>query len=637
MLKKTMILMLSWVVIASSLTGCGASAEIDALNKASVTDTSVLSEDNKNMSYTDEQNAIYAQVSDREMLDTTKLEACTENDRQQVINYMDSVDDQLNGKLKEKDYVIDECFTNYLIHLFEQTPYYWERTKMTIRGIDGESRSIIVDVDYKTVDYKKEVKGDSYIVKGDPNYEKYSRIRLQKYRSMLDSKYHPTNNDADNYETRHRDFVKFYGEPEEIYKTQRIGTLTEQIAEEENNNQVTYNGMIDYEEEQSGATMTIRYVLIPDYVLGVNLGMDCKHMYLFKYNLTKDPTKDKEAFTGEGYDTVTDSVYSTLYSYFQCIDESDYRGLFKLTENFDRLDKYYNDMFDTTYSKHDNFTMSVFDISGTTIKTGITVSTKVRPKGSNMTYPLYTDRYYAILELDKKVLKVKNLVLISREVVGEPKIISGEADIEGFVSDINLTNEDKQEIEKLIRDFGVVQLNKDTKSDNFGNIVDLTMDTGDLSTLKENMNKISGSSKVTWITNYMQGNPSYASVQCKENFKSDEDIIETNVIYDFIVKGNKWYITKYNVTQSSILGKGELTTGGSLCHVDKNGVKSYNTQISGGGSAENVESTDVSFTIDYDEYIPDGSSKKDNKDNKNNSSTENTTGQSNSGNSNSLN
>ena len=58
----------------------------------------------------------------------------------------------------------------YLLAFFEKTPYYWQRTNLTVRGVDAESGAIITDVTYKTIDFDKEVRIDSGLVLGEPNY-----------------------------------------------------------------------------------------------------------------------------------------------------------------------------------------------------------------------------------------------------------------------------------------------------------------------------------------------------------------------------------------------------------------------------------------------------------------------------------
>lgn len=601
-MKKFIVLTLVASLMVGVLSGCGAQSDIDELNKLQATNTDAKVQQNYKLSYSDEQDMIYSQVSDRTLLDLTTLTACSDNELQQVINYLDSVDAQLCGTASSSDEeVIDSCFTDYLLCEFERTPYYWQRSQAVVRGIDAESRSIIVDVTYKTIDFNKDVQEESKIVLGEPAYEKKLQVRYDKWLEILNAKYN--NSSSMEWQKNYDSFVKYYGDPELIIKSQSNYSLTENVFE--TGNQKTYQGLINSSAEESGATMLVRYVLVPNYVLGVNLGITCKHLYVLDYKLDNDVTTSLELFTDEGYATVTDSVYELVYSYFQCMDEDDYSGLYSLTYDFGKLDKYYEDLFATTYRKHDGFTISLFDITGTHITCGINIASKVRAKGSNMTFPAYTDRYYAELELVDGKLQVENLVLLSRTIEGEPAITTDEASTTGFAATIDLDNDDKLEIEQLICDFSAIQLSQDTTSDNFAKIVDISMETSDLSTLKENMTSLSGVRKVAWISNYQQGTSNYASVKCKELYQyEDNSITEASVTYDFIMKGGRWYVYSYNVLSSVRLSTTNLATTGCLCLVSPNKVESYTSQVKGTSSTGTATVSDASVVYDYKEYTP---------------------------------
>lgn len=599
-MKKISILVV--VLCSIMLTACtGGANEINQLNSLKALNSETDAVDNYNLSYTDEQEMIYSQVSDRTMLDLSTLSACSDNELQQVINYMDGVDAQLTGTAEGTIDIIDSCFTDYLLAEFEKTPYYWQRYQTIVRGIDAKSRSIIVDVKYKTIDYEKLVQIPSPLVYGEPDYEQKMQVRYERWLTILGGKYN--NYSSLDWESAYDKFVKSYGEPEDIYKSQSNFSLTQNIYE--TGNQKAYVGTNDSEAEQSTGTMTVRYVLVPNYVLGINLGITCQHMYITDYKLDKDYTENKTLFTEEGYVTVTDSVYSLVLSYFQCLDESDYSGLYKLTTNFGNLDKYYEDMFTTSYRKHENFTISLFDITGTHIECGVTVSSKVRAIGSNMTFPSYSDRYYMELELVDGVLQVQNMVLLSRTIEGEPTINTDEANVSGFSASIDLDNDDKLAIEKLICDFGAVQLLGDTTSDDFGKVVDLSMTENDLNVFKTTMTSLSGIKKVTWISNYQQGTSNYASVKCKELFQAeDNSIVEAITSYDFILKGNIWYIYDYKVASSVKLDTTNLAINGCLCLVSSGKVEAYTSQVKGTASTSLDNVSDTSVVYDHKEYTP---------------------------------
>lgn len=601
MKKRLVSSVLLGAMVISTLTGCGTSQqEISQLNSLQALNTDASVTDSYSLSYTDEQNLIYAQVTDRTLLDLSSLEVCTEDELQQVVSYMNTVDQQLTGTAEPSNDVIDERFTDYLLAQFEQTPYYWQRTNMQVRGIDAESRSIIVDVKYDTIEYKKDVKEKSFIPKGSPDYDKLTQVRYEKYCNILSKKFL---NSSDTWKADLTKFEQVYGKIKDIYDSQSNYGLTDNVYQ--TGNQKTYTGLVDSDEEQTGASMTVRYILVPKYVLGINLGLTCKHMYVTDYSLNEDPTKDRKLFKDEGYATVTDSVYALIYSYFNCIDESDYNGLYKLTDSFGDLDKYYEDMFDTTYTKHNNFTLSVFNIQGTQIECGVTASIHTRARGSDMTYPTYTDRYYLKLELVDGELKVINDVLLSRKIEGEPAITTNDADTSGFVASIDLDNEARQSIEKLICDFGALQLNKETTSDAFGDVVDISMATSDLTQLQTNMTSLTGKEKVVFLMNYQQGTSNYASVKCKEMFQAkDNSIVEAETTYSFMLKGGKWYIYQYDINSTVKLDTTNLNTTGCLALISPGRVESYTSQVQATTDTSKDNKSDITVKYDYEHYKP---------------------------------
>ena len=601
--KKITALALSCFMVVG-LAGCGATPELAELNSMEAAHVEADVTENYKLSYSEEQDMIYSQVADRQLLDLTTLSKCTDNELQEVINYMDAVDAQLVGTSSTAiEETIDSCFTNYLLCAFEETPYYWQRTQTIIRGIDAESRSIIVDVDYKTIGFEKTVQVPSAIPLGCMGYEIKLKNRYDKWLDILELK--EQNDSGSEWQRAYDEFVKYYGEFEDIYASQSNMSLTEQIYE--TGNQKTYEGMIDTDAEQSNGHMTVRYVLVLNYKLGINLGLTCQHMYILSYELDNDVTSGLKIFTDDGYATVTDSVYNLIYSYFQCLDENDFSGLCKLNADFGNIDKHYEELFNTTYLKHENYTISLFDIQGTHITCGIEANLKKRAKGSNMTYPLYRERYYCELELVDDMLQIKNMVLLSSALEGEPAIKTEDADLLGFANAIDLDNDDKKAIEQLICNFSVLQLQRDTTSDNFGKVVDMSISQSSMKALQTAMTALGGAKKVVWISNYQQGTSNYASVKCTELYQqSDNSIIEASAIYDFILKGDAWYVYDYNIVSSARLGTTNLNTSGCLCLVSSEKVEQYTSQIK--GTESNVKNdnmvSDISVKYAHEEYTP---------------------------------
>lgn len=607
------------VLLSFMLTGCSASVNIS--NNASVselndmqalnTESTLTSKDYK-LSYADKQDMLYEQVSARSLLDFSHLTKCTDNDVEQVRNYMNLVDDQLVGKTPVDQYdkegnqilPIDECFTNYLLCMFEQTPYYWQRTKTTIKGIDTDSQAIIVDVVYKTIDFRKDISVDSSIVKGEPNYEKKLQNRFEKWLRICDLRLNdPT---SPNLPVWLAAFKEYYGDPEDIIAEQKAGSLTQTIFE--TGNQSTHSGLLTGG-AQSGGTLTVRYILVPNYVLGVNLGIKCKHMYITDFKLTKDPTP-AELFKEEGYQTITDTIYSLIYSYFQAVDENDYMGLYALSKDFSKSDKYYKDLFDTTYTKHEGFTVALFDIQGTKIQCGIQISTKSRAKGSNMTFPIYIDKYLCNLELVDDKLQVVDLTLVERKLVGEPAIESDLAEIQGFSGAIDLSVEDKLAIEKLLGYFGKLQLVGDTTSDDFAACVDITLPQSQLSELKEHMTSMFSSlngteRKVIFLQNYMQGTSNFAQVKCRELYQDAKlNITEAIATYGFINTGGQWHINSYDILSTVKLDSTNLTSTGSLYLLGPGDSVAYTSQVKSTQTEDLDTVADVSVSFEHEEYKP---------------------------------
>jgi hypothetical protein len=261
-------------------------------------------------------------------------------------------------------------------------------------------------------------------------------------------------------------------------------------------------------------------------------------------------------------------------------------------------------MFDTSYRKHNNFSISLFSIDGTHITCGVSISSKVRAKGSNITMPIYTDRYYVEIDLVGDVLKISDITLLSRTIEGEPAITTQDAGTTGFSKEIDLDRADKQAIEKLICDFSLYQLKGDTLSTGLESVIDYSISNKDMASLKEAMVSLKGKNKVVHLVNYMQGTSSYATVKCKEQYETNNGVVEATVTYDMMVKGNKWYIVGYNVLSSVTLSSSSLQTSGSLCLVSQEKVESYTSQVTGSGTTNLEDKKDVSKVFDYKEYTP---------------------------------
>ena len=82
------------VMVASSLSGC-ANNEIAQLNSMPSLNSEANTDEGYSMSLGEKQSAIYAQVSERQLLDLSLLSDCSDEEVQAVKTYMNNVDSQL--------------------------------------------------------------------------------------------------------------------------------------------------------------------------------------------------------------------------------------------------------------------------------------------------------------------------------------------------------------------------------------------------------------------------------------------------------------------------------------------------------------------------------------------------------------
>jgi hypothetical protein len=590
--KNKLVASMLCAAMVVSLTGCGSSnsvsvKELESL-EASEQESTVKA---VQLSTVDKESLIYEQVSDRSLLDLTTLAACDSSYVTAIEQFMNTVNDQVTGAVDTENGVISENLVNYMLFEMEKTPYYWCRTGMVIRGMDANSRNVVVDVTYSTnTGVAKPVKMDSFIIRGEDNYDTKMQVRNERWNNYLDTKYDSKTgliSDDNSYQALYDEFVRNYGDVDDIMDAQENTSLAEKVFE--TGIVDTYSCMTDMPYEQStGGEMTFRYVLSPKYTLGINLGWECTHMYLTSYKLAADPTEGMTVYTGTDLDTVSDSLDDLMNSYYKAIEEDNHKGLYSLVADYQKYDKYFEDYFNYTYKKNNNYTISLFSVEGTTMTFGVTLSRKVRAKDSNMTLPLYTERYLYTAQLIGDKLQITNETLLSSTIEGEPAITVEDADTSGFSSSITLTTADKQSIEKVISEFGVVQLSGKYTSDAFGKVVDTSLASNVIDEIETNMESGKGDKKVVWLNSYLQGTTNYASVLCKELTQlSDGSILEREVTYELLYKGDQWYVSDYLVTSTNKLDTTELTTKNALCICTAKEVTDFTSQV--GDSEKNPD------------------------------------------------
>jgi hypothetical protein len=512
-------------------------------------------------------------------------------------------------------------YADYMLLEFQKTPYVWQMKDYSILGVDTATKNIIVDITYDTNSTLKTVQPDSTIIKGDKDYELKMKVRYDRWMEYLAAKYGSSDryvvNQAEDLTALKAEFESVYGPVEEIIKSQRHLSLSQEISE--TRTQKTYTGMTDYELEQNGATMVVRHIFEPDYVLGIQQGYTLKHMYLTDYTL-KNVDTEYPIYTGDNAGSVSDSVIELLRSYYQCKDEEDFAGLKKLTNNFQTIDRHFGDYFDITYRKHDSFTVAVHNVSNNWdanyesyaphIECIVTVSDKYRAIGSNMTMPLYTEKYYYVIDLnlEDKRLEVSQEVLLSTKLEGEPSITGKDVEVTGFSSTVVLSSKDKADITQLMADFGVWQLNDcvDDETYKAENLIDLSLSSSEILKLQETAKSIGTDTqkKSVFLQAYIEGTTNYASIKVRELVQKESGGIRDYVItYNFINKGGKWYVYGINKNGNDVSYNGDLTTKGALCVVSVGKVEKVDVDTNSAGIDEE-NTAEVVKKVDVPELTP---------------------------------
>ena len=127
--------------------------------------TSYKDKNGKNVSWLD-RTKIYNYISDRIVVDDTRLVDVTTKDEQNITNLLANINTQLQGKGGN---VLTPEYANYLLLEFAKTPYEWKQSNKEIKGFDPAARLYFVDVTYTTTGNYKSVVPDSKIPNGHPD------------------------------------------------------------------------------------------------------------------------------------------------------------------------------------------------------------------------------------------------------------------------------------------------------------------------------------------------------------------------------------------------------------------------------------------------------------------------------------
>ena len=345
-MKRVLSFVLLGTMVCSLLTGCslnssGASklANIPSMTLDEVAGTRLVASTNAEV-----ESEIYNYVSDRIIVDGSKLIKVTAEDEKNITNLLANINTQLQGKGGN---VLTDEYANYLLLEFAKTPYEWKQSNKEIKGFDPAARLYFVDVTYTTTGTYKSVVPDSKIPNGHPDSDAMKQKRYTDYITMLTAKYQ---GDLEKYGLLNRSFLNTWGELEGIFDEQQGVSLYERTLKKGTQSggigKLTYSGIVSNNKLNTGATMTIRYVLKYALNLGEETDLTVEALYLKNYTLN-DYEKILNSYTLDDYTSIEilkPFIDQLILSYNKCVEESNHIGLYKLFDNYATIDKYYDEI-----------------------------------------------------------------------------------------------------------------------------------------------------------------------------------------------------------------------------------------------------------------------------------------------------
>lgn len=583
------------------------------------------------LSSAEKEQLIYQQVTDRTLLDTTALTAVSETNTKAINYYINDIKKQLLGYDVE---VLDSNLVNYLLFEMQKTPYIWNISKANILGVDSNTESFIVDVEFVTSEGAKielnDTKKDNIVqesvnnstldlnlvdesgkkldnttnitvtdtptptpvpkvediqvTKGSPGKlivpksvisrgcENYNKKMQVRYENYI--KIIKAKNGMGgmgfNWNSELKNFENLYGSIKNIMVQQKSDTLVDSLKK---GYLLGYEGLCDTELEKSQATMTVRFILNYSYIYGINKGLVCNHAYITNYDLNSNILENREELSAVDYKDLISEVDSLIYSEMKAIEEDSYIALNSLIDDFGKLDSYYYDMFEYTFRKYKGYAISIYNINGTKVEACVTRVRKIRAKGSNMSYPIYEEKVLYTIDLFDDKLKIVNEVIVSSKIIGEPSIVVADKEVELFSDNKEISEEEKTKLYGVIKEFNKLQIEKDVQSENFVNIVDIGLTASNLNTLRSNMLNIENvNKKVTWVESINDRYSNYASFTLKEIFfKDDGSAVECKSDIGLIQKSSDvWQVVSYCTKEIVNVDSTKLDLTGYMDTLSKN-------------------------------------------------------------------
>lgn len=592
-MKRVLSLFLLGVMTCSLLTGCSALsggselAQIPSMTLDEVAGTRLVASTNAEV-----ESEIYNYVSDRIVVDGSKLIKVTAEDEKNITNLLANINTQLQGKGGN---VLTDEYANYLLLEFAKTPYEWKQSNKEIKGFDPAARLYFVDVTYSSTSTYKSVVPDSKIPNGHPDSDAMKQKRYTDYITMLTAKYQ---GDMEKYNLLHTNFINTWGEIEAIFDEQQGVSLYERTLKKGTQTggigKLTYSGLVSNNDLNVGATMTVRYVLKYALNLGEETDLMVEALYLKNYDLN-NYEKILDGYELDDYTSIEilkPFIDQLILSYNKCVEESNHIGLYTLFDNYATIDKYYDEIRDYTYNSIGGYNYQVLERNGKEVVVRVDRINQVRARGAEMSLPTYQETLiYNILLGTDDTIYIKDIHLLHSELIGEPlSVIKNVTGISEQIqySDVAFSATNEAKVTQLIKDFSDVVANGDYSSSQFLKYVDLGISQNTLNQMAETIKSITPTKIHTYIVSWDTKTNVYCSVTVRQVFECKNGNFDTEAVIDMGNRNGEWKVVNYTRT-INIKTTNVIQDTSTALHMSENTAGSTVTEVVGGDTRQDVE------------------------------------------------
>ena len=553
-MNKKISLALVFILIFSTLTGCSkvsqssAIAKMEPMTLEEVAGTRLVASTNKEV-----ETEIYNYVSDRIVVDGSKLIEVSSRDEQNITNLLANINTQLQGKGGK---VLTDEYANYLLLEFAKTPYEWKQSNKDIIGFDPAARLYFVDVTYTTTDTYKSVVPDSKIAKGDPEGDRLRQKRYTDYITMLSAKM----DGHDKYPILYNQFITHWGNIQDIFNEQQGVSLYERTKQKASDTggigKLTYSGLVSDNNLAKGAKMTVRYVLKYALNLGEETDLTVDALYLKNYTLNgyEQILKNYNLKDTASLEVLKPFIDQLILSYHKCVEESNHIGLYKLFNDYSTIDKYYDEIRDYTYNSIGGYNYQILERKNKGKEVAVKVNrvNQIRARGAEMSLPTYEETLIYNLVLGQNdTIYIKYIYLLNSELIGEPlSVIKNVTGISEQIqySDVAFSDANKVKVEELLKKFSSVVTNSDYSSDKFLECVDLGISQNTLNRMADTIKAITPSKKSMYIVSWNTKTNVYCSVTVREVFECANGNFDTEAVIDMGNRNGEWNVVNYTRT-----------------------------------------------------------------------------------------